>query len=110
MDICTSKTIKKITIMALKINYNSGVYEIKGLLNSQNSVYLENHLNALITRETGIVLSLEKITAIDSYAVKRVVLLQEQIVKSDKSFFVIGKNNKCVNDQFEASNYNNILL
>ena len=42
--------------MALKINYNSGVYEIKGLLNSQNSVYLENHMNAIILNETGIVL------------------------------------------------------
>jgi hypothetical protein len=31
--------------MAIQITYDGGVYEIKGLLNSQNSVYLENHLN-----------------------------------------------------------------
>lgn len=96
--------------MALKINYNSGVYEIKGLLNSQNSVYLENHMNAIILNETGIVLSLEKITSIDTYAINRVVLLQEKILLSDKSFFIIGKKNKAVNDQFEASHHCNILL
>jgi hypothetical protein len=96
--------------MALKINYNSGVYEIKGLLNSQNSVYLENHINAIILTETGIVLSLEKITSIDTYAINRVVLLQEKILLSDKSFFIIGKKNKTVNDQFEASHHCDILL
>ena len=96
--------------MALKIKYNSGVYEIKGLLNSQNSVYLENHMNAIILNETGIVLSLEKITSIDTYAINRVVLLQEKILLSDKSFFIIGKKNKIVNDQFEASHHYNILL
>ena len=96
--------------MALKTNYNSGVYEIKGLLNSQNSVYLENHMNAIILNKTGIVISLEKIKSIDTYTINRVVLLQEKILLSDKSFFIIGKKNKIVNDQFEASHHCNILL
>jgi hypothetical protein len=42
--------------MAIQITW--GVYEIKGLLNLQNSVYLENHLNTY-GRFDGIVLSLE---------------------------------------------------
>ncbi|NRS89073.1 anti-anti-sigma regulatory factor [Flavobacterium sp. 7E] len=96
--------------MALQINYNSGVYEIKGLLNSQNSVYLENHLNALIAASTGIVLSLEKVTAIDQYAIKSVIALQEQTILMDKSFYIIGKKNKCVSEQFDALHYNDLLL
>jgi hypothetical protein len=48
-------------------------------------------MSAIILNDTGIVNSIEKSTSIDTHAINRVVLLQEKILLSDKSFFVIGK-------------------
>lgn len=96
--------------MAIQITYNTGIYEIKGLLNSQNSVYLENHLNTLIADSSGIVVSLEKLIAIDQYAAKSVVALQVNAEKKHKMFYIIGRKNKNVVDQFNALHYSDLLL
>lgn len=96
--------------MAIQITYDGGVYQIKGLLNSQNSVYLENHLNTLMVDSSGIVLSLEKVTAIDQYATRSVVALQIKAQEKHKMFYIIGRKNKNVVDQFNALHHSNLLL
>jgi hypothetical protein len=58
---------------------------------------------------SGIVLSLEKVTAIDQYATKSVVALQVTEEKH-KMFYIIGRKNKNVVDQFNALHHSNLLL
>jgi hypothetical protein len=75
--------------MAIQIKYQAGVYEIKGLLNSQNIESLNNHQELLIEHSTGIVLSLNKLVDIDSNAVNETVCLQNKYWLSDKMFYII---------------------
>ncbi|WPR72517.1 hypothetical protein SLW70_05095 [Flavobacterium sp. NG2] len=96
--------------MAFQITDTGGVYEIKGLLNSQNYVYLENHLTHVLTISRGVVLSLEKVHSIDKYAVRRMVMLQNKIQPTQKMFFIIGRKNKKVSKQFSQLQLEEILL
>ena len=96
--------------MAVHITYNSGVYEIKGLLTSENSVYLENHLNSLLSRSNGLVVSLEKVEAMDAYTTKNVLAIYDKAQKDEKSFFIIGRKNKSISACFDALGSTDVLL
>jgi anti-anti-sigma regulatory factor len=96
--------------MAVHITYNSGVYEIKGLLSSENSVYLENHLNCLLSRLNGLVVSFEKVEAMDAYTTRNVLAIYDKAQKEDKSFFIIGRKNKCISACFDALGSTDVLL
>jgi anti-anti-sigma regulatory factor len=96
--------------MAIQIKYDGGVYEINGLLNSQNGESLKNHFEALIENSKGIVLSLNKVLDIDNHSINILVALHKRAWLSDKMFYIIGMKNKKVNDQFTSLDLNNILL
>ncbi|WP_144891309.1 STAS domain-containing protein [Flavobacterium tiangeerense] len=96
--------------MAVHITYNSGVYEIKGLLSSENSVYLENHLNSLLSTSNGIVVSFEKVEAMDAYTTRNILAIYDKAQKDDKSFFIIGRKNKCISACFDALGSTDVLL
>jgi energy-converting hydrogenase A subunit M len=96
--------------MAIQITYNAGIYEIDGMLISQNSNALKNHMEALMDYSKGIVLSLNKVLEIDNEAVKNIMSLYNKAWGSDKMFYIIGMGNKKVIEQFASQNLNNILL
>lgn len=96
--------------MAIQIQYDGGVYEINGSLNSQNGASLKNHFENLMDHSKGIVLSLNKVLDIDCNAVNIIASLQKTALLSNKMFFIIGMKNKKVNDQFTSLDLNNILL
>lgn len=96
--------------MAIQIKYEAGVYEINGLLNSQNGESLKNHFEVLIENSKGIVLSLNKVMDIDRNLINIIASLQKRAWLSDKMFFIIGSENKKVNEQFSALNLDGILL
>ncbi|MBC5836940.1 STAS domain-containing protein [Flavobacterium muglaense] len=96
--------------MSLQINYNAGIYEIQGMLNTENSVYLELQLQNIIEYSSGVVISLDKVEMIDEYTTKSVASLQERAQGNNKVFFIIGKKNKKVCDQFNALNLNHLLM
>lgn len=96
--------------MAIQIKYDGGVYEINGLLNSQNVESLKNHFEALIEHSKGMVLSLNKVLDIDSNAVNIIASLHKKAWLNDKMFYIIGMENRKVNEQFTSLDLNNILL
>ena len=96
--------------MAIEITYKAGVYEINGMLVSQNGNFLKNHIEALLCYSKGIVLSLNKVGEIDSENVKNIVSLYHQAWRNDKMFYIHGMANKKVSDQFASLNLNDILL
>jgi anti-anti-sigma regulatory factor len=96
--------------MAIQITYNAGVYEIYGMLNSQNSNALNSHIENLMEHSKGIVLSLNKVLEIDSEAIKCITSLYNKAWGRDKMFYIIGMENKKVSEQFASLNLNDILL
>ena len=96
--------------MAIQINYDSGVYEINGLLNSQNGASLQNHFETLMDHSKGIVLSLNKVVDIDASAANSIAALQKRAQIANKMFFIIGMKNSKVNALFTALSLNEILL
>lgn len=92
------------------MNYNAGVYEVKGLLNSENCVYLENQLNEFIANSRGVILSLENVTSMDSESVNSIVAVRELALRNQKMFYVFGRKNSNVKNQFVAMNQSNLLI
>jgi anti-anti-sigma factor len=96
--------------MSVQIRYFGGVYEINGLLNAQNGESLKNHFETLMNHSKGMVLSLNKVLDIDSSSVNVISYLYRKAQKSDKEFYIIGKENQKVKELFSALNYYDILL
>lgn len=96
--------------MSVQITYFGGVYEISGLLNTQNGESLKNHFEALMNHSKGMVLSLNKVVDIDSSSVNVISYLYRRAEKSNTLFYIIGKENQKVKELFSALNYYDILL
>ncbi|WP_211316283.1 hypothetical protein [Flavobacterium faecale] len=92
------------------MNYNGGVHEVKGLLNSENCVYLENQLNEFIANSKGIVLSLEDVVSMDRESVKSILAVREKAMSDQKMFYVFGRKNSIVKNQFVAMNQISLLI
>lgn len=96
--------------MSVQIKYDGGVYEIKGLLNAQNSESLRNNLEVIINQSKGLVLSLNKVLDIDTNAVNIISDLHRKASASDTLFYIIGRENQKVKELFTTLNYYDILL
>lgn len=96
--------------MSIEITYNAGVYEVNGLLNSQNGESLKNHLKVLMDHSQGVVLSLNKVVDIDIYVANIIMDLSRKAELTDKLFYVIGRENQKVQELFSRVNCNDILL
>ena len=96
--------------MSLQINYNAGVYEIQGNLNTENCVYLKSQLETVIKQSNGVVVSFDSLVSIDAYAAMVITSLQESTQSNNQIFYVIGKKNKKVEDQFNVLNYHHVLM
>lgn len=86
--------------MAIQITYNAGVYEVNGLLNSQNSISLENHINGIMNTCRGVVLSLEEAIQIEAVAITSIIALGNKALANDKLFYIIGGKDELINEQF----------
>jgi anti-anti-sigma regulatory factor len=109
-DICNSINKQNIKIMAIQITYDGGVYEIKGLLNSQNGESLKNHLESVLNHSKGVVLSLNKVLDMDVNAANIIWDLYRKAFVSDKLFYIIGSENQKVKELFITLNFYDILL
>lgn len=95
--------------MALQIKNNNGILEIEGDLNAQNSNSLKNYFNEIIHQSNFIILSLNKITAIDKPAFNTIIALYKNALSRNKVFYIIGKENKKVSNIFAKENANFLL-
>lgn len=88
--------------MALQITNNSGIFEINGLLNAQNTYSIKNYFENLIENNKTVTISLDNINSIDKVAVKCLGSLYRKAITSNKVFYIIGSENKKVRDVFKA--------
>ncbi|WP_445453761.1 STAS domain-containing protein [Flavobacterium sp. 25HG05S-40] len=95
--------------MALEITNNAGIYEIKGDLNSQNVLSLNNHFETLLERSKMITLSLNKLIDIDTSAVSALASLYKKAMSHNKVFYIIGQENSKINAEFHTQKLSYIL-
>lgn len=91
--------------MALQITNNHGIFEINGSLMNKNTLSLESHFRQLMNHNERIVISLEKVKNIDTYGVRVLTNLYKNAIKSNKVFYIIGKENNKVKNAFGKVNY-----
>ena len=80
--------------MALTITKQSGIYEIDGVLNSQNISAIKNYFELIIEKSAYIKMSLNKIIDLDFIGVQFIASLYIKAVEKNKVFFIVGVNNK----------------
>lgn len=86
--------------MALQITNNSGIFEINGLLNTQNTGSMKKFFESLIDNEKPVTISLDKIKDIDKHAVNCLGCLYKKAISKNQIFYIIGSENKKVRDLF----------
>jgi anti-anti-sigma factor len=93
----------------LQINYQQGIFEIKGNLASSNSKNLKKHFETLFNNKTKVVLSLDKLNSIDNSGINCIVNLYKKAAKSNIIFYVIGKTNKKIAKAIKNSKLNYVV-
>lgn len=78
----------------LQITQTQGILEVKGSLMAENVNSLSSHLNVLLQKGKDVVLSLDKLDAMDQSGMMAIAKLYKQAIKNNKIFYVIGKSNK----------------
>lgn len=95
--------------MSLTITCNSGVYEIKGNMGSQNVNSVVNYFNSLIvTHPKSIQILFEKNQEVDKTAVKAIYLLYKKAIAEHVVFQIFSKSKK-VEEMFKSEKANHIL-
>ena len=87
--------------MALQITNNSGIFELNGFLNAQNTYSIKNYFEKLIESNKAVTISLDKINDIDKVAVKCLASLYKKAITTNRVFYIIGSENKKVRDVFK---------
>ena len=93
----------------IQINYNQGVFEVKGNLRSTNSKSLKNHFESLFKNKSKVVLSLDKLNSIDNSGINCIVNLYKKAAKNNMIFYVIGKTNKKISKAIKNSKLNYVV-
>jgi len=80
--------------MALQIKETQGIFEILGKISSNNTFFLRKHLEFLIDANERTVVSLEKVSSLDSSGAKLLEQLYKKAMKGNKIIAFIGEQNK----------------
>ncbi len=91
--------------MALKITNNYGVFEINGSIIAENAKSLQHHFEQLLFTSDSVILSVDNVKKIDASGVSALTNLYKRAMKSNKIFYIIGKENKKVQKAFGKVNY-----
>ena len=87
----------------LQINYNQGIYEIKGKLSSQNSKSLKSHFENVLNIKKELIISLDKLQKIDVTGINAIMSLYRNALQKNKVFYVIGKTNDKISEKISNS-------
>jgi anti-anti-sigma factor len=95
--------------MALQITNNSGILEINGSLNAQNTKSFQNYFEALLHNSKMITISLNNVIDMDINGLHTIVNLYKKALVSNKVFYIIGEENENVVDLFSSERLNYML-
>ncbi|WP_378178676.1 STAS domain-containing protein [Aquimarina sp. SS2-1] len=91
--------------MALKITNKQGVYELVGNLQGKNALSLQHHFEQLMTSTEKVILSLDKVSSIDTYGIHVLNKLYRTAIKDNKIFYLIGSENNKIKTAFGNVSY-----
>ncbi|WP_420602947.1 STAS domain-containing protein [Flagellimonas sp.] len=95
--------------MSLEIKEKHGIFEILGKVTTQHVGALNSYFDSILEREDSFVVSLEKVTVLDSGAAHFFEKLYQKSVRQNKVISLIGRQNSSVTDILNATKTNYIL-
>ncbi|WP_136467670.1 STAS domain-containing protein [Flagellimonas onchidii] len=95
--------------MSLEIRENRGIFEILGKVTTQHIGTLNSYFDHILEKHENVVVSLEKVTVLDSSAAHFFEDLYQKSIKQNKVISLIGRQNTNVTDILNATKTNYIL-
>ena len=95
--------------MSLEIRENRGVFEILGKVSTQHVNSLSVYFDAILENHESFVVSLEKVTTLDSAAAHFFEKLYQKSAKLNKVVALIGRQNESVVETMNSTKTNYIL-
>ncbi|MCL6267153.1 STAS domain-containing protein [Flagellimonas myxillae] len=95
--------------MSLEIRENRGILEILGKVSTQHLGALNSYFNAVLEREESIVVSLERVTELDSSAAQFFEKLYRSSARQNKVVSLIGRQNRALMEILNTTNSDYIL-
>lgn len=95
--------------MSLEIRENRGIFEILGELSTQHIGSLNSYFNAVMEQEDSIVVSLEKVTHLDSSVAHFFEKLYRNSASRNKVVSLIGRQNRTLMDIMKTTGTNYII-
>ncbi len=86
--------------MSLKIKKVKGVYQLSGILNSDTSSCLINHINLMLSYEFEIDLNIDGLRSIDENGVAAFMTIMSFALREDKKVHIIGNGFKDIYDEY----------
>lgn len=95
--------------MSLEIRENHGIFEVLGKVSTQHVGALNSYFDSILEKHETFVVSLEKVTTLDSSAAHFFEKLYQKSVRQNKVISLIGRQNNTVMETLKAANKNYIL-
>ncbi|MEX0314810.1 MAG: STAS domain-containing protein [Allomuricauda sp.] len=95
--------------MSLEIKENRGIFEILGKVTTQHVGALNSYFDHILEKHENVVVSLEKVTVLDSAAAHFFERLYQKSARQNKVVSLIGRQNSNVTDILNATKTNYIL-
>ncbi|WP_190810941.1 STAS domain-containing protein [Flagellimonas sp. S3867] len=95
--------------MSLEIKEHRGIFEIFGKVTTQHVGALNSYFNHIMEQHDNIVVSLERVTELDSASAHFFEKLYQKSARQNKVVSLIGRQNSCVTEILNATKTNYIL-
>lgn len=95
--------------MSLEIRENRGIFEIFGKVTTQHVSALNSYFDHILEQHESVVVSLEKVTVLDSAAAHFFEKLYQKSARQNKVVSLIGRQNVSVTEILTATKTNYIL-
>ncbi|PWL39437.1 hypothetical protein DKG77_00950 [Flagellimonas aquimarina] len=95
--------------MSLEIRENRGIFEILGKVSIQHVSALSSYFDSVLEQHDNVVISLEKVTTLDSAAAHFFEKFYQKSVRQNKVISLIGRQNHSISEIMNATKTNYIL-
>ncbi|KQC30136.1 STAS domain-containing protein [Flagellimonas eckloniae] len=95
--------------MSLEIRENRGIFEILGNVSIQHVGTLNSYFDSILEQHENFVVSLEKVTTLDSAAARFFEKLYQKSAKQNKVISLIGRQNRSISEIMNTTKTNYIL-
>ena len=95
--------------MQPNITNNSGIFEIDGSIVTENAMAIKKQLESALDHSDEVIVNLDKVESIDITGVNALAKLYKKAAKKNKALYLIGKENKNLEELFNATKMGFIL-